>query len=131
MQADQVRILRVFSNILGNAVKFSPSGSEISIEASKADENVLFAIADQGPGIPADQQPQLFDRFWRPASSKTKGTGLGLFIAKGIVEAHRGRIWVTSSSNRGSTFYFCVPTVDGMPAIDTEMSNRDKAGDGI
>jgi signal transduction histidine kinase len=131
MQADQVRILRVFSNILGNAVKFSPSGAEISIEASKTGENVMFAIADQGPGIPADQQPQLFDRFWRPASSQTKGTGLGLFIAKGIVEAHRGRLWVTSSSNRGSTFYFCVPAADEMPTIESETSNHDNASDGL
>lgn len=127
MQADQDRILRVFSNILGNAVKFSPAGSEISIDASSTDDGVTFAITDQGPGIPVDQQPRLFDRFWRPASSKSKGTGLGLFIAKGIVDAHGGRIWVMSSPPHGSTFYFCIPATSGVPSSGDSPNDRDSA----
>ncbi len=119
MQADNERILQVLSNLLGNSLKFTPAGSEITVEAKLVHGSVQFSVTDQGPGIPWEQQQQIFDRFWRPGASEVKGTGLGLFIAKGIVEAHRGQIWLERSPEQGSrsgaTFHFTVPAIPVKP----------------
>ena len=109
VMADATRINQVLSNLVGNAVKFTPRDGLISIGAECVDREVRFAVIDTGPGIPAEQLPHIFGRFWQAKSSDRRGIGLGLAIAKGIVEAHKGRIWVSSSVGLGSTFYFTLP----------------------
>jgi signal transduction histidine kinase len=109
VMADAARISQVLSNLVGNAVKFTPREGLITITAERQDAEVRFAVIDTGPGIPAEQLPHIFGRFWQAKSSDRRGIGLGLAIAKGIVEAHRGRIWVESSVGLGSTFYFTLP----------------------
>ncbi len=111
VHADRDRVLQVLSNLLANALNFSPADSTIVLEAVQQGEWMRFSISDQGPGIPTEQQARLFDRFWRASASQVKGTGLGLFIAKGIVEAHHGSIWVESAGG-GATFRFTLPIVE-------------------
>jgi PAS domain S-box-containing protein len=107
--ADAARIQQVLSNLVGNAVKFTPRSGRITVCAEHIDGEVRFGVIDTGPGIPAEQLPHIFGRFWQ-AKSDHRGIGLGLAIAKGIVEAHNGRIWVESHVGLGSTFYFTLPT---------------------
>ena len=109
VRGDRGRLLQVFSNLIGNAIKFSPGGSIVRIGAHAAGGFAHFSVTDSGPGIPKDAQPRIFERFWQAENTARQGTGLGLFIAKGIVEAHRGRIWVESEVGRGSSFQFTVP----------------------
>lgn len=108
--ADSARVQQVLSNLVGNAVKFTPRNGRISITAERADSEVRFGVIDTGPGIPAEQLPHIFGRFWQAKASDRRGIGLGLAIAKGIVEAHSGKIWVESHVGLGSTFYFTLPT---------------------
>jgi PAS domain S-box-containing protein len=107
--ADAARIQQVLSNLVGNAVKFTPRDGRITVSAECADNEVRFSVIDTGPGIPAEQLPHIFGRFWQAKTSDRRGIGLGLAIAKGIVEAHDGRIWVESHVGLGSTFYFTLP----------------------
>ena len=108
--ADSARIQQVLSNLVGNAVKFTPREGRITVCAERIDGEVRFSVIDTGSGIPAEQLPHIFGRFWQAKSSDRRGIGLGLAIAKGIVEAHNGRIWVESDVGLGSTFYFTLPT---------------------
>jgi signal transduction histidine kinase len=110
VDADSGRILQVLSNLVGNALKFTPAGGRVTITASAGDGDgeVCLEIADTGPGIPADQLPHIFGRFWQARRGDRRGIGLGLAIAKGIVEAHEGRIWVESKVGEGSRFYFTL-----------------------
>jgi signal transduction histidine kinase len=101
---------QVLSNLVGNAVKFTPRQGRIVVSAERFDGEVRFAVIDNGPGIPPEQVPHIFGRFWQAKSSDRRGIGLGLAIAKGIVEAHTGKIWVESQVGVGSTFYFTLPT---------------------
>jgi len=110
--ADRERILQVLSNLLGNAVRFTPPGGAITLRADACEREVRFALEDTGPGIPPDDLPHVFDRFWRGQRSSRSGAGLGLAIARGIVEAHGGRIWAESVPGEGSTFYFTLPRAD-------------------
>jgi signal transduction histidine kinase len=98
------------SNLVGNAVKFTPRQGRITVSANRLDREVRFAVIDTGPGIAPEQVSHIFGRFWQAKSSDSRGIGLGLAIAKGIVEAHNGRIWVESQVGAGSTFYFTLPT---------------------
>jgi len=109
--ADAARIQQVLSNLVGNAVKFTPRQGRITVAADRHEAEVRFAVIDTGPGIPPEQVPHIFGRFWQARSSDQRGIGLGLAIAKGIVEAHNGRIWVESQVGLGSTFYFTLPSV--------------------
>ena len=112
--ADSARILQVLSNLVGNAIKFTPPGGRVWIEVEPGEEEVRLAVSDTGPGIPADQVPHIFGRFWQGRSSDRRGIGLGLAIAKGIVEAHGGRIWVESQVGEGSRFIFTLPVARAM-----------------
>jgi PAS domain S-box-containing protein len=107
--ADRERICQVFENLVGNAMKFTHSGS-ISLGAARAGDDVLFWVADTGIGVPEEQIPHLFERFWQARKGPRSGAGLGLPIVKAIVEAHGGRVWVASTVGRGSRFLFTVPT---------------------
>jgi signal transduction histidine kinase len=106
---DPARIYQVLSNLVGNAIKFTPRGGRITLSARPNGREVRVAVIDTGPGIAPDQLPHIFCRFWQGQRSDTRGIGLGLAIAKGIVEAHGGRIWVESRLGEGSQFYFTVP----------------------
>jgi PAS domain S-box-containing protein len=107
MDAD--RILQVLSNLLGNAVKHSPSGSAVRIGVAVAAGELKVSVEDEGPGIPEAERPRIFDRFWRSETAPARGIGLGLAIAKGFVEGHGGRIWLESEVGSGSTFFFSLP----------------------
>ena len=108
--ADPVRIQQVLSNLIGNAIKFTPRGGRITTRLDAFDSQLQVAVIDTGPGIPANALPHIFGRFWQADRHDTRGIGLGLAIAKGLVEAHGGHIWVESRLNEGSTFYFTIPT---------------------
>lgn len=107
---DRDRLLQVFENLVGNAVKFTAPGGQVGVGAQPRSGEVLFWVRDTGSGIPAEQLPHVFDRFWQPRRADRQGAGLGLAIAKGVVEAHGGRIWVESTPGQGSRFCFTVPT---------------------
>jgi signal transduction histidine kinase len=114
--ADRDRIQQAMANLLTNAVKFSPEGGEIVVGARRTDDSVEFFVTDHGIGIPREEQTQLFTRFHRAANAhgpETPGAGLGLYITKGIVEAHGGEVGFNSELGSGSTFYFTLPTVAG------------------
>ncbi|MBC7541592.1 MAG: hypothetical protein H7338_02555 [Candidatus Sericytochromatia bacterium] len=108
--ADRNRLLQVLSNLIGNACKFTPDGGTIAISASADGDRVRFCVADSGPGIPAQDLPHIFDRFWQASGPKpAQGSGLGLSIARSIVEAHGGGIWAESTRPPGTALYFTVP----------------------
>jgi PAS domain S-box-containing protein len=106
---DANRIHQVFSNLIGNAIKFSPEGGVIRVEGAPGGDTFTFSVSDQGKGMPPDQVDRVFDRYWQAPDASHRGSGLGLYIAKGIVDAHGGNIWVESTPGRGSTFRFTVP----------------------
>jgi signal transduction histidine kinase len=108
---DRGRIVQVLGNLLGNAIKFTPTGGGITVRLETRGHEILLAVEDSGPGIPRKQFPHLFERFWQDQKTAHKGTGLGLAISKGIVEAHGGRIWVESEVGQGTTFFFTLPCV--------------------
>ncbi|AKJ05997.1 Sensory box histidine kinase [Archangium gephyra] len=108
--ADRDRLLQVFSNLLGNALKFTPPGGQVSVGARVGEGQLCFFVRDTGPGIPPETLPHVFERFWQGDRKDRRGAGLGLSIARGLVEAHGGRIWVESELGRGSTFFFTVPS---------------------
>jgi PAS domain S-box-containing protein len=111
--ADRDRLLQVFDNLIGNAIKFTDPGGHITLGAAPAGKDVLFWVKDTGAGIAADDLPQVFERFWQAHKAARHGAGLGLPIVKGIVEAHGGRIWVESEVGQGTTFFFTLPTASG------------------
>jgi len=108
LEADPERIFRVLSNLLGNAIKFTPEGGTVTIRTERRGDDLSIAVADTGPGIAADQLPHVFDRYWRGQSTNQPGAGLGLYIARGIVEAHGGKIWAEPAAD-GARFTFILP----------------------
>lgn len=109
VRADRQRLLQVFSNLLGNAVKFTPAGGSISLGAERLGDAVRFFVRDTGPGIARESLEHIFDRFWRASGADRQGAGLGLAIAQGIVTAHGGEISVESELGAGTTFSFTIP----------------------
>jgi two-component system, sensor histidine kinase and response regulator len=110
VRIDRGRIVQVASNLIGNALKFTPQGGRIMITAVATDDGVRCSVADSGPGIAREDLPRIFERFWQGGGAAA-GAGLGLAIAKGIVEAHGGRIWA-ESSDTGATFHFTLPPAE-------------------
>jgi len=108
---DRHRIYQVLSNILGNAIAFTPVDGSVRVRVARRATDVLVAVADTGAGIPKAEQAFIFERFRRHGDEERNGVGLGLYIAKWIVDAHRGRIWAESQVGRGSTFCFTLPAV--------------------
>ena len=112
VRGDRVRLRQVLDNLIGNAIKYSPDGGEIRIRGSFDDEWVQVDVSDQGIGLPPDQLDRIFERFYRVESSltqTTKGTGLGLYLAHAVIQAHNGRIWARNNPQRGATFSFVLP----------------------
>jgi PAS domain S-box-containing protein len=121
VRADAGRVIQVLSNLVGNAIKFTPAGGSVRVECVSIGEEACFMVTDTGPGIPPDQIPHLFSAFWQADSADRRGLGLGLSIARGIVEAHDGRIWVESQVGAGSTFFFTLPHCE--PTLDTPLGS--------
>jgi signal transduction histidine kinase len=120
LSCDRDRVGQVLGNLVANAIKFTPNGGTIAIEAVPLEREVRFSVADTGHGIPEEAREHVFERYWRGKDSDyTSGLGLGLFISKGIIASHGGRIWVESTAGRGSTFYFTLPAALASVGIDT------------
>ena len=115
IQADGERVLEVLENLVGNAIKFTPAGGTIVIGARAQNAELVLWVKDTGAGIPPEQIPHLFDRFWQAAKGDRRGAGLGLTICRAIVDAHGGRIWVESEPGVGSTVFFSLPALGLMP----------------
>ena len=114
INADPERLFQVLSNLIGNAIKFTPRLGNIGISAMSNGEEIVFAVRDSGEGIAPEQLPHVFDRYWTKGENNPTGTGLGLYISQGIVQAHGGRIEAESELGRGSEFRFTVPKVAGL-----------------
>jgi signal transduction histidine kinase len=115
VDADRHRLVQVLSNLVGNALKFTESGGKVCVSVTAASGVLLFSVSDTGCGIPPEDLPHVFDRFWQARRDGRKGLGLGLAIARGVVESHGGRIWVESSLDAGSTFLFTLPVQPAAP----------------
>lgn len=111
--ADRHRLLQVLNNYLTNAIKYSPQADKIQIHLSISDGNLVTAVTDYGSGISPAKIPHIFNRYYRIENSRVAdGLGLGLYLAKEIIKAHNGKVWVESEQNKGSTFYFSLPLED-------------------
>jgi signal transduction histidine kinase len=119
VSADRHRILQVLSNLLDNAIKFTPEGGRVTVGCAHTANCVRFAVSDTGPGISEADISKLFDLFWQAKLTAHMGSGIGLAVAKAIVEQHGGKIWAESNPGVGATFFFTVPQ-----AIDNEVVVR-------
>jgi PAS domain S-box-containing protein len=123
--ADEGRLTQVMTNLISNAIKFTPRGGRINIRAGLEGDKLLVQVIDDGIGIPAEALPELFQRFYQVDSSATRqagGSGLGLYISKQIVESHGGRIWVDSQLGEGSCFSFTIPIADPAEAVKSPVN---------
>lgn len=110
IRADRFRLIQVLNNYLTNAIKYSAGPEPIKLEASAEDGELVVSITDAGPGIPSDQLPHVFNKYYRGQSAaKVEGLGLGLYVCKEIITAHGGRTWATSEQGKGSSFSFSLP----------------------
>jgi two-component system sensor histidine kinase KdpD len=112
VRVDSRLIAEVLANLIDNAAKYSPADSDILVRAAIEDDQLAIVVTDHGPGIPSDELPRIFDRFYRGSSrpeSRREGTGMGLAISRGIVEAHGGKLWVESVAGKGASFRFTIP----------------------
>jgi signal transduction histidine kinase len=121
VSCDRDRVVQVISNLVGNASKVGAGSITVRVEPQEGD--LVFSVADTGPGISADDLPHMFDRYWRGRNTGYAGTGLGLPIARGIVKAHGGRMWIESAVGAGSTFYFSIPG-EKAGAVATHAAER-------
>lgn len=117
VNADAARLVQVLLNLVGNAIKFTPRGGRITISAEGDGASARFSVTDTGPGIPADQQQYVFERFWTREREGQLGTGLGLYVSRGVVEAHGGAIGLSSREGHGATFWFTIPAVAASPML--------------
>jgi len=111
VDADPLRVERILYNLLDNACKYSPKGSEVRVFAKPGEDNLIIGVSDDGAGIATSEHERIFGAFERlePMSGRAKGTGIGLMVCQRLVEAHGGRIWVESAPGKGSTFFFSLP----------------------
>ena len=117
LHADPDRIIQVLSNLVGNALKFTPNGGKIAVRVSVFPREVRFEVQDTGPGIAEESRSRVFEQFWKTKTSGKRGRGLGLYIAKMIVERHGGKIWVESDGRTGSTFFFTIPLEENLESV--------------
>jgi signal transduction histidine kinase len=112
--ADEGRITQVLSNLLSNAVNYSPDGCKVALSGKVRPDEVIICVQDEGPGIALDDVPHIFDLFYRSddVAQKTKGAGLGLYLARAVVTAHGGRIWVDERAQKGARICFSLPRTD-------------------
>ena len=119
LRANPIRLRQVMDNVVGNAIKYAPSHGEIEISIHAEADQMILKVTDNGPGIPAADQPRIFDKFYRGSNidSEVEGSGLGLAIVKTIVESHQGRIWVESVEGKGSSFFIVLPILSEPAAV--------------
>jgi signal transduction histidine kinase len=112
LRGDHVRLVQVLANLVTNALDFTPAGGRIEVRGAEAGGRLQVSVEDTGSGIPEEDLPYVFERHWRGTqpSRRTAGSGLGLTIVRGIVQAHGGTTWVESVAGAGSTFHFTLPT---------------------
>ncbi len=113
IRGDAGRLQQALANLLGNALKFTPPGGWIRLEARQSEREIVVSVEDSGPGIPEQELPHIFDRFWQARRSRHGGAGLGLAITKGIIDGHGGRIWVESEPGEGTKVSFALPLGEG------------------
>jgi signal transduction histidine kinase/DNA-binding NarL/FixJ family response regulator len=111
-RADAARVVQVLSNLLSNAVRHSPPARSVTVRAARLGRELLLSVTDEGDGIAPEHMVHLFDRFWQAHPRSRAGAGLGLSIARGIVEAHGGRIWASSAPGQGAIFFFTLPLAE-------------------
>jgi signal transduction histidine kinase len=109
VEGDRARVQQVLQNVLSNAVSVTPRGGAVCVGYRQRGAHVVFSVADGGPGVAPEDRRRIFERYWRGAEAGHRGVGLGLSIAKGIVEAHGGRLWVATRRGRGAVFRFSLP----------------------
>ncbi|MCC6620480.1 MAG: HAMP domain-containing histidine kinase [Deltaproteobacteria bacterium] len=109
IDCDRDRVVQILENLIANAIKFTPAGKTVTVRLVPAGQELRFEVADEGPGIPDDVLPHIFDPFYRAQQSTGRGLGLGLTIALGLVRAHRGAIWAESPRGKGAVFVFTMP----------------------
>ncbi len=107
--ADEQRLSQVLSNLLTNAIKFTPEGGSVVVKVERAHDEFQISITDTGPGIPEFEIKKIFNRYTQLNNKDRRGLGLGLFISKMLIEAHKGKIWVESELKKGTTFYYSLP----------------------
>jgi signal transduction histidine kinase len=106
---DRDRLLQVLANLIDNAIKFTPEGGTITVRSEAGPKEVRFSVSDTGPGIPQSDRERIFEPYWQAPSTAHLGAGLGLSIAKQIVQQHGGKIWVENAEGQGSRFVFIIP----------------------
>jgi signal transduction histidine kinase len=106
---DHDRLLQVFANVIANAIKFTPLGGKIGIRVEEGRRLLRFCVSDTGVGIPTPLLDAVFERFWQVGANDRRGQGLGLYISRSIVDAHRGRMWAESDPGKGTRMYFTLP----------------------
>jgi len=111
---DRSRLVQVLGNLLGNAIKFTQPGGNVTLRSWRDGVDAVFEVSDDGPGISATDREHLFDKYWQARSTDRRGVGLGLAISRGIVEAHGGRLWVESEVGVGSQFFFTIPAIPAL-----------------
>ena len=111
IHADPERLFQVLSNLISNAIKFTPADGKIVVAAMSNGDDIVFSVRDSGKGIPAEQLPHIFDRYWTAKEGNATGTGLGLYISQGIIKAHGGQLLAESTPGEGSEFRFTVPKI--------------------
>lgn len=110
VRADKYRLIQVITNYLSNGIKYSEGKQDVELHVQARDNHVIVAVKDQGLGIPSSQLPYIFDKFFRAEKTRNiEGVGLGLYLCRQIIEAHKGQVWVESQEGKGSTFYFSIP----------------------
>jgi two-component system sensor histidine kinase KdpD len=122
---DYIEIDEVLSNLIENATKYTPPQTEISVSVKLVGEEVRVEVADRGPGMPTEELHKVFDPFYRIKGSRTSGTGLGLAVARGLVEAHGGRIWAENRPDGGAKFVFTLPVVASEESTIVGMRHRE------
>jgi PAS domain S-box-containing protein len=121
VDVDAGRVMQVLSNLVGNAIKYTPEGGSVTLSASRERDVLRVSVADTGVGILAEELPRVFDRFWQSKRTNRSGAGLGLTIARGIVRGHGGRIWMESTPGEGTRVYFTLPIVGDGDMLATDL----------
>jgi two-component system NtrC family sensor kinase len=114
LRANPIRIRQMLDNLIGNALKYTPDDGRIHVGIQAEDSQLILQVSDTGPGIPADEQNRIFEKFYRATNvvEGSRGSGLGLAIVKSIVDSHQGRVWVESTLGQGSSFFVVLPAYE-------------------
>jgi two-component system sensor histidine kinase KdpD len=112
---------RVVINLLENSMKYTPAGTPLEILGRVQEQEIVVAVADRGPGLPAGQEERIFEKFYQAAPGSARGAGLGLTICRSIIEAHGGQIRAANRPEGGAVFSFTIPLVAGAPILDKAL----------